>query len=126
MSSGLYEELTGKGLLVPHEEVEDLRAGSGEAYLTLRPQQIPFLSYPYEWCFSQLKDAALATLRIQETALRHDMTLKDASAYNIQFLESRPVLIDTLSFEVTRRAVHGSPIASSASSSSRRWPGSDG
>jgi hypothetical protein len=97
MSSGLYEELTGQGLLLPHEEVEE--GGAGEAYLTLRPRQVPFLSYPYEWCFSQLKDAALATLRIQETALRYGMTLKDASAYNIQFPESRPVLIDTLSFE---------------------------
>ena len=43
MSSGLYEELTGKGLLVSHEEVEDSRAGEGQVYRTLRPQQIPFL-----------------------------------------------------------------------------------
>jgi ribosomal protein L11 methylase PrmA len=99
MSSGLYEELTGKGLLIPHQEVEGSRSGPGELYVTLRPEPVPFISYPYEWAFSQLKDAALTTLRIQETALGLDMTLKDASAYNIQFRGGRPVFIDTLSFE---------------------------
>src|SRR5690606_1194452 len=65
----------------------------------LQPDVIPFVSYPYEWCFSQLKDAALATLAIQKRALRSGMILKDASAYNIQFLNGKPVLIDSLSFE---------------------------
>ena len=51
----------------------------------------PFLSHPYEWCFSQLEDTALATLRIQDTALRYDMTLTEASVYRIQFPESRPL-----------------------------------
>lgn len=69
----------------------------------MRPQQVEFVSYPYEWCFSQLKDAALATLRIQQLALEHGMSLRDASAYNIQFVDGRPLLIDTLSFEIRRR-----------------------
>ena len=56
-------------------------------------------AYPYEWCFSQLQDAALTTLRIQRAALERGMWLKDASAYNIQFNGGKPVLIDTLSFE---------------------------
>jgi SAM-dependent methyltransferase len=98
MSSGLYEELTSKRLLVPHEEVSS-QAVSGEAYKVLAPEVIPFISYPYEWSFSQLKDAALTTLRIQKLALKHGMSLKDASAYNIQFSNSRAILIDTLSFE---------------------------
>jgi hypothetical protein len=46
-----------------------------------------------------LKDAALLTLRIQKLALAHGMSLKDASAFNIQFLKGKPILIDTLSFE---------------------------
>ncbi len=96
MISGLYGKLTGSGLMVPHAEVEtDLVDG---AYKTIRPEMIPFISYPYEWCFSQLKDAALTTLKIQQIALDHQMVLKDASAYNIQFLRGKPVLIDTLSF----------------------------
>ena len=60
---------------------------------------MPFISYPYEWSFSQLKDAALLTLKIQKIALEHGMSLKDASAYNIQFVKGKPLLIDTLSFE---------------------------
>ena len=96
--SGLYTALVDQDLLVPHEEVDPALARSDEAYKILAPEIIPFISYPYEWCFGQLRDAALATLRIQQTALRHGMCLKDASAYNIQFRDGQPVLIDTLSF----------------------------
>jgi hypothetical protein len=60
---------------------------------------VPFLSYPYEWCFAQLQDAAKVTLEIQRRALSRGMTLKDASAFNVQFIDGRPVFIDTLSFE---------------------------
>jgi hypothetical protein len=98
MSSGLYAELVDRNLLLPHEEVPSPLPDSGDAYRTLRPERIGFVSYPYEWCFSQLKDAALTTLRVQRTALRHDMVLKDASAYNIQFARGCPIFIDTLSF----------------------------
>jgi hypothetical protein len=65
----------------------------------LRPQPLGFVSYPYEWCFSQLRDAALLTLKIQARALRRGMRLRDASAYNVQFEQGRPILIDHLSFE---------------------------
>jgi len=99
MSSGLYAALVEKNLLIAHEEVEPPAGASELHYRTLLPEPIPFISYPYEWCFSQLKDAALLTLRLQRTALQHDMILKDATAYNIQFLGARPVMIDTLSFE---------------------------
>jgi hypothetical protein len=102
MSSGLYERLVDKKLLTPHDEVESPLAEAmdpgSERYRTLLPEQIPFVSYPYEWCFSQLKDAALLTLRLQKLAMKHGMSLKDASAYNIQFSKGRPVMIDTLSF----------------------------
>ena len=99
IESGLYRELAEAGLMVAHEEVATSPLGVQGAYKVLKPEMIPFISYPYEWCFSQLKDAALATLEIQKKALDHGMILKDASAYNIQFLRGRPVLIDTLSFE---------------------------
>ena len=68
----------------------------------LRPERVPFISYPYEWCFSQWKDAALTTLEIQQTAFEFGMSLKDASAFNIQFVAGRPLLIDTLSLEKYR------------------------
>ena len=99
MSSGLYDSLVKEGLLIGHEEV-DLEPPRPEiAYKVIKPEPIPFISYPYEWCFSQLKDAALLTLKAQRVALEFGMSLKDASAYNVQFVNGRPMLIDTLSFE---------------------------
>lgn len=98
MDSGLYQELTESGLLIPHEETAEPMA-SPEASMVVRPETIKFISYPYEWSFSQLQDAALTTMSIEKKALAHGMSLKDASAYNIQFRGCRPVMIDTLSFE---------------------------
>jgi len=106
MSSGLYEELVGARLLVPHEEVPAAVGGRPDVEKVLRPEEVPFISYPYEWSFSQLQDAALATLEIQKRALGRGLTLVDASAYNVQFLRGAPVLIDTLSL---REAVEGEP-----------------
>ncbi len=99
MVSGLYEDLTQRGLLVAHREVEPAGIASPDAYKLLEPERIAFVSYPYEWSFSQLRAAALATLAIQQLALKHGMSLKDSSAYNIQFVDTKPVLMDTLSFE---------------------------
>ncbi len=98
MSSGLHEALVSDGLLIPHEEVDEPGL-TAEAHRVIRPEPVGFISYPYEWSFSQLKDAALATLRIQRRAMEFGMSLRDANAYNIQFHRGRPVLIDTLSFE---------------------------
>ncbi len=98
MRSGLYDNLVRDGLLIGHREV-DLSAGQiDKAYKVISPDKVPFVSYPYEWSFSQLKSAALATLTIQARALQFGMTLKDASAYNIQFVHGKPLLIDTASF----------------------------
>jgi len=99
MNSGLYERLTEEGLLVRHREVTDIECATSETYKIICPERIRYISYPYEWCFHQIKDAALLTLDIELIALAHDMTLKDASAYNIQFDRGRPMMIDTLSFE---------------------------
>lgn len=96
MSSGLYEALVKDSLLIKHTEVKTKPAG---AYKVIKPDLVPFVSYPYEWSFSQLKDAALTTLAIQKLAMDNGQTLRDASAYNIQFMNGKPVLIDTLSFE---------------------------
>ena len=99
MESGLYDKLVKAGLLVPHVEVNESPAQAGLAYKVIQPERVPFISYPYEWSFGQLKDAALATLSIQRRALKAGLTLKDASAYNIQFVRGKATLIDTLSFE---------------------------
>ena len=99
IQSGLYNKLVADELLIPHMEVRQHDENNDE-YKIIQPEIVPFISYPYEWCFSQLKDAALATLKIQKQALNYNMVLKDASAYNIQFYKGKPILIDTLSFEI--------------------------
>ena len=103
MTAGLYEQLTRDGLLIPHVEVDPASVGAEGAYKVIRPERVPFISYPYEWSFSQLKDAALATLALQKAAMVHGMVLRDASAYNIQWVDGRPVMIDTLSFDIYKR-----------------------
>ena len=100
MDSGLYDRLVKASLLIPHVEADHAPAESDAAFKVIRPERVSFISYPYEWSFSQLKDAALATLSIQKRAMKLDMSLKDASAYNIQFVRGKAALIDTLSFEI--------------------------
>jgi ribosomal protein L11 methylase PrmA len=102
IDSGLYQNLVDKGLLITHEEVDIKNLRSYKAYKIIKPEPIPFISYPYEWCFSQLKGAALTTLKIQKETLEFGMSLKDCSAYNIQFTKGKPVLVDTLSIEEYR------------------------
>jgi SAM-dependent methyltransferase len=104
--SGLRARLSAEDLLVSHEEVDVALAAEPGAHRVIRPERVEFISYPYEWSFSQLRDAALVTLRAQALASEAGMTLRDASAYNVQFRGTRPVLIDSLSFE---RATPGTP-----------------
>jgi len=107
MSSGLYQHLSKAKALIPHQEAElGLSPLPEKAYKIIKPLQLGFISYPYEWCFNQYKDAAILTLSIARRALEYGMVLKDASAYNIQFHEGRPIFIDTLSFEAYKE---GSP-----------------
>lgn len=100
MQSGLYEKLVAERLIVSHTERKSMQASNTDLsnYKIIRPENIPFISYPYEWSFAQLRDAALLTLKIQKLALEHGMILKDASAYNVQFIGKTPLFIDTLSF----------------------------
>jgi SAM-dependent methyltransferase len=105
IKSGLYENLVQKELLISHEEVKFTNK-TDDGFIIIKPERIPFVSYPYEWSFSQLKDAALITIEIQKIAKKHNMMLKDASAYNIQFKNGKPIFVDTLSFE---KYVEGEP-----------------
>lgn len=98
MSSGLYDKLQAKKYLIPHQEVEIKYAPNEQACMVLKPEQIKFISYSYEWSFTQLKDAALLTLEIAKLAIEHGMILKDANTFNIQFHHSKPIHIDTSSF----------------------------
>ena len=69
MNSGLYEALINAELLISHKEVDVEAWESDSSYKIIEPEKVLFISYPHEWCFTQLKDAALATLKIQKKAL---------------------------------------------------------
>jgi len=97
--SGLLSKLLKQNFLLPFKKVSTRFAFDSRAKIVLQTTPVPFISYPYEWSFSQLKDAALLTLNLQKIALQYGFSLKDASAYNIQFWQGKPTLIDLLSFE---------------------------
>ncbi len=99
--TGLLDELVADGLLVSWREASKIDFGPDAlgARLVLEHEKLPFISYPYEWSFSALKAAALLHLDIQLRALAKDVTLSDASAYNVQFDGPKPVFIDHLSFQ---------------------------
>lgn len=99
IESGCYAGLAGKKLLIPHEIISENITGSPDYYKTLRPEPICFISYPYEWCFDMVKDAALLTLEIMKESLQFNMIVKDATAFNIQWHNGKLIFIDTLSFE---------------------------
>ncbi|WP_298151292.1 class I SAM-dependent methyltransferase [Flavobacterium sp.] len=92
--SGFYKSLFQKHYLIPHLEVDRTAE-----HVIIQPENIPFITYPYEWSFLQYKHAALLTLKIQKYALERDFILKDASAFNITFHNGKPVFIDSLSFD---------------------------
>src|SRR3954451_708291 len=104
--SSVFERFTGEGKLVGTELVED---GAGMQDLlvkrtagVLRHELIPFVSYPYEWTFSMLRDAALLQLDLLLSALDEELVLKDSTPYNVQFRGAQPVFVDIGSFERLR------------------------
>ena len=99
MESGLYDELVENKKLIPHQEITDKANFNFTDGRILLPKQIPFISYPYEWSFDMWKDAALLTLQIAMASLKKEMILKDATPFNVQFVNGKPLFIDTLSFE---------------------------
>lgn len=98
-ASPLRQRLLADGRLIPYETVSVDLARAPGAHAVIRPERIDVVSYPYEWTFGALREAALLTLDIELEALAAGWSLKDASAYNIQFRDARPIHIDSLSFE---------------------------
>jgi ribosomal protein L11 methylase PrmA len=98
-ASPLKQRLLADGRLIAYETVSVELAQAPGAHAVIRPERIDVVSYPYEWTFGGLREAALLTLDIELEALAAGWSLKDASAYNIQFRDARPIHIDSLSFE---------------------------
>jgi hypothetical protein len=104
-SSGLLEDLVQEGSLVGTREIELTEVPAaihGGVAGVLEHDPIPFVSYPYEWTFGMLRDAALLQLRLLRRALEAGMILKDSSPYNVQWQGAKPVFIDVGSFEQLR------------------------
>jgi ribosomal protein L11 methylase PrmA len=104
-ATGLLDKLAADGLLVAWQEIERpgwLADDQGVIAKVLEHEPLAFLSHPYEWSFAGLKAAALFHLDIHLQALARDVTLSDATAYNIQFRGPKPVFIDHLSFRPYR------------------------
>jgi SAM-dependent methyltransferase len=102
-STKFFQQAIEQNKLVQTEKVEtnqlsDPSIGEGWAAV-LKHQTIPFISYPYEWSFGMMKDAALLQLELLERAIDEDMTMKDATSFNIQWLGANPIFIDIASFE---------------------------
>ncbi|MEW4922951.1 class I SAM-dependent methyltransferase [Algibacter sp. 2305UL17-15] len=93
-SQNVFNKLFDLGLLIEHEELFE-----NDSEMVIQPKQIPFITYPYEWCFNQYKEAALLTLKLQKYCLEHNFSLKDASAFNVTFYKGKAIFIDTLSFD---------------------------
>ncbi len=107
--SGLFPALVDDGAVVATQQVDDpalaeaLAAEHPGFRHFLRHERIEPITYPYEWTLSMLADAGAATLDLQLELLEAGLSLKDATAYNVQFVEGRPVLIDLASIERPRR-----------------------
>ena len=95
----ILDESIKKNFLISTKEATDLPKINelSEFDLILEHKKLDYITYPYEWCFEQLKDAALHHLNFQLFLLEKNCVLIDASAYNIQFINSKPIFIDTLS-----------------------------
>jgi SAM-dependent methyltransferase len=97
-----FPRLTEAGQVVrttAHEGEAPLSPRGAPWARVLRHERIPVVSYPYEWPFAMLREAAILHLEVLAAALDEGMSLKDGTAYNVQFVGSRPTFIDVGSFE---------------------------
>lgn len=102
-ATGFFRRFVRDGKVIATERVDSAELCapplSEEWAAVVKHQRIPFISYPYEWSFEMLRDAALLQLELLDAALQEGMILKDSSAFNFQWVGAKPVLIDIGSFE---------------------------
>jgi ribosomal protein L11 methylase PrmA len=101
--SGFLDQLVEQGRLVPFAVLADQGTGITGPHghpveQVIEHPRLPFISYPYEWCFSGLKDAALLHLDLLLDGIATGVTMRDASSFNIQFAGGKPIFIDHLTF----------------------------
>jgi hypothetical protein len=101
--SAFFTAAIERGDIVATERVGDTSVVPGDWAGVLRHDRIGVLSYPYEWTFEMLRDAARLQLALTREALAEKLITKDASAFNIQFVGAKPVFVDVGSFERLRQ-----------------------
>lgn len=101
---GILSKAIQQGFLISFQELDkpDWPIDTTDAAYIVEHPRIPYISYPYEWSFNQLKAAALHHLDFQLAMLEDNVVLSDATAYNIQFIGSKPIFIDLLSLRPYR------------------------
>lgn len=98
-STDFFARAVADGRLIPSELTE--RADYPAAAVLEHPR-VPLITFPYEWTFSMLRDAALLHLDLLEGALGEGLTMKDATPFNVQFVNGKPIFIDVGSFQPYR------------------------
>ena len=98
-STTFFRHATEQGKLIGTAEANE---ATPDTEGTLEHPHIPLVTYPYEWTFSMLKDAAMLHLELMEEALGEGLTIKDATPFNVQFVKGRPLFIDVGSFQPYR------------------------
>lgn len=96
LSKTINEKISGNQF-INFKEIE--RPQRDNLYKTIEHPKLKYISYPYEWCFEQLKTAAIFNLNLQIDLLREGNNLKDGNAFNIQFNSTKPIFIDFMSVE---------------------------
>ncbi len=95
--AAFFHRMTEHGLLIPTRVAADITPASLGWAAVLEHDRVPFVSYPFEWSFGMLQDAALLHLEVLLDAMTGGMTTKDGSAYNVQWRGTSPVFIDVSS-----------------------------
>ncbi len=92
-SKGIYNSLIENKFLFPFKELNE------NGNIRLESEKIALITYPYEWGFQQMKEGAIFQLELIEKCLNQGAMLKDASPFNIQFINGNPIFIDVLSID---------------------------
>ncbi len=95
--TSFFEDAVARHRLIATREVGDAPPGVSAV---LEHPRLPLITYPYEWTFSMLRDAALLQLDLLSDALGEGLTMKDATPFNIQFVDAGPIFIDVGSFDL--------------------------
>jgi len=93
-----FQRLTEQGSLIPTRVAADISPAPSGWAAVLEHDRVPFVSFPFEWTFGMLQDAAILHLELLLEALTGGMTTKDGTAYNVQWRGTSPVFIDISSF----------------------------